>query len=73
MLDASIEKKVGKHIKLFAKANNLFSTTTTVDLLKANPDYASRLVPGQERSDRITVMRQTDKAVYYLGFQYRLP
>ncbi len=73
MLDASVEKRIGKHTKVFAKVNNLFNTITTVDLLKSNPDYASRLIPGQERSDRLTVMKQTDKAVYYLGFQYRLP
>ncbi|HTI07929.1 MAG TPA: TonB-dependent receptor, partial [Puia sp.] len=73
MLDASLEKRIGKHTKLFAKVNNLFNTVTTVDLLKNNPDFSSGLIPGQERSDRITVMKQTDKAVYYLGFQYRLP
>ncbi|HEY4062110.1 MAG TPA: TonB-dependent receptor [Puia sp.] len=73
VLDASVEKKAGRHTKIFAKVNNLFNTVTTVDLLKPNPDFASGLLPGQQRSDRITVMRQTDQAVYYLGFQWSLP
>ncbi|MES1249567.1 MAG: TonB-dependent receptor, partial [Chitinophaga rupis] len=73
MLDASVEKRIGKHTRLFAKVNNLFNTFTTVDLLTNNPGFSSKLIPGQERSDRITVMKQTDKAVYYLGVQYRLP
>ena len=73
VLDAMVEKRIGKRTKVFAKVNNLFNTITTVDLLKPNPDYVSRLIPGQERSDRLTVMKQTDKAVYYVGFQYRMP
>jgi outer membrane receptor protein involved in Fe transport len=73
VLDASVEKKLSRHTKVFAKVNNLFNTTTTVDLLKSNPDFHSGLLPGQQRSDRITVMRQTDQPVYYLGFQWSLP
>lgn len=58
VLDASVEKKVGKHLQVFAKANNLFNTVTTVDLLTPN---------------RTTVMRQVDRPVYYIGMQWRLP
>jgi hypothetical protein len=57
-------------VKVFAKASNLFNTTTTVDLLRANPDFVSRLIPGQERGDRITVMKQVDRAVYFVGVQW---
>jgi TonB-dependent receptor len=73
VLDASVEKKLGRHTRLFAKVNNLFSTITTVDLLQANPSFTSGLIPGQQRSSRITVMQQTDRSVYYLGCQYSLP
>ncbi len=73
VLDASIEKKLGRHTRLFIKVSNLFNTVTAVDLLTANPSFASGLIPGQQRSDRITVMRQTDRSVYYLGCQWSLP
>ena len=73
VLDASVEKNIGRHIRVFTKANNLLNTITTVDLLKSNPDFASGLIPGQQRSDRLTVMRQINKPVYYLGFQWSLP
>jgi len=69
-LDVSLEKALGRRVKVFAKASNLFNTTTTVDLLRANPDFVSRLIPGQERGDRITVMKQVDRAVYYVGVQW---
>ena len=72
VLDASVEKRLGRRVRVFAKINNLFNTTTTVDLMKANPDFASKLLPGQQRADRITVMRQVDRAVYYAGVQWSL-
>jgi outer membrane receptor protein involved in Fe transport len=70
VLDAAVERKLGHGWKVFVKADNLFGTSTTVDLLRANPDFASRLLPGQERADRITVMRQTVRASYYAGVQW---
>jgi hypothetical protein len=72
VMDAAIEKKIGYGWKVFAKANNLFGTSTAVDLLRANPDFATKLIPGQERPDRITVMRQTLRASYYVGVQWSL-
>ena len=67
-----MEKKIGKRVHVFAKANNLFNTVTTVDLLKANLDFATKLLPGQQSADKITVMRQVDRAVYYVGVQWAL-
>jgi outer membrane receptor protein involved in Fe transport len=72
VMDVSVEKRLGRRVRVFAKINNLFNTTTTVDLMKANPDFATRLLPGQQRADRITVMRQVDRAVYYAGVQWSL-
>jgi TonB-dependent receptor len=69
-LDASVEKSLGRRVKVFAKASNLFNTTTTVDLMRPNPDFATGLIPGQQRGDRITVMRQVDRAAYYVGVQW---
>jgi len=57
VLDASVEKSIGRRVKVFAKASNLFSVNTTVDLL---------------RGDRIMVMKQVDRAVYYVGGQWDL-
>ena len=72
VLDAGVEKKIGRRIRVFAKADNMFNTVTTVDLLHANPSFAARLIPDQQSASRITVMRQTDRAVYYLGGQWSL-
>jgi outer membrane receptor protein involved in Fe transport len=72
VLDASVEHRLGRRVRVFAKINNLFNTRTTVDLMKGNPDFATGLLPGQQRADRITVMRQVDRAVYYAGVQWSL-
>lgn len=56
VLDAAVDKTIGKHLKVFAKVNNLFNTVTTAELPKA----------------RITVMRQTDRASYYAGLQWSM-
>lgn len=72
VVDASLEKKIKPHTVIFLKASNLLNITTTVDLLQANPEFSSGVLPGQEKASRITVMRQSDKAVYYLGFQWNI-
>ncbi|HWB92813.1 MAG TPA: TonB-dependent receptor [Puia sp.] len=72
MLDASIEKTFDHGWRIFLKADNLFDTRMTVDLMKANPDFASGLVPGQQRADRFTVLRQVDRASYFAGIQWSM-
>jgi outer membrane receptor protein involved in Fe transport len=72
VLDFNVEKTIGRRIRIFVKGANLFNTVTTVDLLQPNPTYASGFVPGQTRGDRITVMSQTDRPAYYLGFLWAL-
>jgi outer membrane receptor protein involved in Fe transport len=73
VIDASLEKRFGSHFKAFLKAANLFSTTTTVDLLTPNPEFASRFIPGQQSPNRITVSRQVTQASYYAGLEWGLP
>jgi hypothetical protein len=70
IFDASVSKDLGHGFRVFAKADNLFDTRMTVDLLKANPDFASGLVPGQQRADRFTVMQQTIRESYAVGVQW---
>lgn len=70
VLDASVEKTLAHGWKVFVKADNLFNTHMTVDLLKPNADFASGLVPGQERADRFTVLQQVDRAAYFVGVQW---
>jgi hypothetical protein len=70
MLDASVEKVFARGWKIFVKADNLFATHLTVDLLMPNADYASGLVPGQQRADRFTVLQQTDRPAYFAGVQW---
>ena len=73
-LDASFEKKFGKHIKVFVEANNTFNTITSVDLLVPNPEFVSAFIPGQKSPGRFTVMRQVvDKATYYAELEWGLP
>jgi hypothetical protein len=71
-VDASLEKRFGSRFRVFVKAANLFNTVTTVDLLTPNPEFASGFIPGQQRADRITVMRQVDKTEWYAGVEWRL-
>ncbi|HXB34745.1 MAG TPA: TonB-dependent receptor [Puia sp.] len=73
LLDASLEKRFGSHFKAFVKAANLFNTITTVDLLTANPEFASGYIPGQQSPNRITVSRQVTQASYYAGLEWGLP
>lgn len=70
VMDASVEKTLAHGWRVFIKADNLFNTHMTVDLLKPNPDFASGLVPGQQRADRFTVLQQTDRASYFAGVQW---
>ena len=72
VLDASVEKTLGHGWRVFVKADNLLDTRLTVDLLKPNPDFASGLVPGQQRADRFTVLQQTDRASYFVGVQWSI-
>ena len=72
IMDASLEKKLNKKIKIFVKVTNPFNTTIDVDLHKRNPSYDQGIIPGQQRSDRITVLRQTDLPDYYLGLHWNL-
>ncbi|HVU94760.1 MAG TPA: TonB-dependent receptor [Puia sp.] len=71
VMDASFGRELGHGWRVFVKTDNLFGTATTVDLLRANPDLASGFLPGQERADRITVMRQEVRASYFAGVQWR--
>jgi len=70
MLDASMEKTLAHGWRIFVKADNLFSTHMTVDLLKRNPDLSTGLVPGQQRADRFTVLQQTYRTAYFAGVQW---
>lgn len=70
LIDAYLEKKLAKNCKIFFKANNIFNTSTVVDLLKTNSSFISAYIPAQESSSRITVMRQIDCTNYFLGMQW---
>ncbi|HTR28677.1 MAG TPA: TonB-dependent receptor [Puia sp.] len=72
LVDAGIEKKFGRHFRAFVKAANLFNTITTVDLRMPNPEFASAFIPGQQRADRITVMRQVEKTAWYAGIRWAM-
>jgi len=56
VVDASVGRELGHGWRVFVKADNLFNTSTTVDLLPA---------------EKITVMRQEVRASYFAGVQWR--
>ncbi|MBS1664753.1 MAG: TonB-dependent receptor [Bacteroidetes bacterium] len=56
VMDASVERKIGQRWRVFAKANNIFNTVTTVEL----------------RDKGVRVMRQVDREVYYAGVQWQV-
>lgn len=70
LLDISVAKKLGMHCELFGKVNNLLNAATKVDLRVPNAGFGTAELPGQERRDFITVMKQYDKAMYHLGIQW---
>lgn len=72
VVDASLEKKFGSHLKAFVKAANLFNATTTVDLRTPNPEFASGFVPGQQSAARITVMHEVERAAYFAGLDWSI-
>lgn len=72
VIDISTDKKIGKHLQVFIKINNLLNAATVVDLLQPNPGYKNNLLPAQETGNKITVMKQYNKAVYYIGVKYKL-
>jgi len=56
VVDVSVGRELGHGWRVFVKADNLFNTSTTVDLLPA---------------EKITVMRQEVRASYFAGVQWR--
>ncbi len=71
-LDASAEKKLGRHFSLFAKAANLLQTATVVDILQPNPEAATKWLPGKQQNNRITTSRMGNPAVYRIGARFAL-
>ena len=70
LIDAYLDKKLAKKFNIFIKANNIFNTSTVIDLLKSNPSFSSAIIPSQESSSRITIMRQIDCTNYFIGIQW---
>jgi TonB-dependent receptor len=72
-LDFSVQKKIGKHFILFAKANNLLNTPYELFLKQNNSiDYSSILkYPDQKGPNYTTVEYDQYYARYNLGVKYK--
>jgi TonB-dependent receptor len=65
------EKPLGKKFKISLGANNLFNAGISDEVRQPNPAIGN-LLPGQTRSDRITVLKENFSTYYTLGLSYRL-
>jgi outer membrane receptor protein involved in Fe transport len=77
-LDFSAEKRLTKAtarfgLTAYVKVQNILNTPYQVDILTANPyGPGSYPFPYQDRSDRLSVARQTYGAYYLTGLRFRL-
>ncbi|MGX7685694.1 TonB-dependent receptor domain-containing protein [Flectobacillus roseus] len=70
-MDASIEKNIGKHWSIFAKANNLLNTPMRVFIKNSNPVNSS--IPEQSNLSNKTLIRQDYyQRSYLLGLRFKL-
>lgn len=70
-MDASIEKNIGKHWTIFAKANNLLNTPMRVFIKNSNPVNSS--IPEQSALNNKTLIRQDYyQRSYLLGLRFKL-
>jgi outer membrane receptor protein involved in Fe transport len=67
-MDVSAEKSF-KHVTIFAKANNLLNTPTTVFIKGANPNNAD--VPNQDLSGETLIRSDYYQRSYVLGVRYK--
>lgn len=70
-MDASIEKNIGKHWTIFAKANNLLNTPMRVFIKNSNPINSS--IPEQSALNNKTLIRQDYyQRSYLVGLRFKL-
>lgn len=70
-MDASIEKNIGKHWTIFAKANNLLNTPMRVFIKNSNTVNSS--IPEQSNLSNKTLIRQDYyQRSYLLGLRFKL-
>ncbi|GAB4017307.1 TonB-dependent receptor [Spirosoma migulaei] len=69
-MDASIEKRLGKSLLLFAKANNLLNTPTEIFIKNVNSKNSD--VPNQDESGKTLIRRDFYQRSYLLGIRYKL-
>lgn len=70
-MDASIEKNIGKHWTIFAKANNLLNTPMRVFIKNSNPVNSS--IPEQSALNNKTLIRQDYyQRSYLVGLRFKL-
>ncbi|MDR3715038.1 MAG: outer membrane beta-barrel protein [Puia sp.] len=69
-LDLSVEKRLGRHISLIAKAANALNAAYVSEIRQPNPDPGNGFLPGQSGRNRIVVQRMQDGARYLMGVRF---
>ncbi|MBK0381801.1 TonB-dependent receptor [Pedobacter sp. SD-b] len=73
VLDFSAEKKISKHLKIYAKANNLLNTPYEVIIKQPNRFTTGKLaLPAQNNNSYILTQRDLYQPSYLLGLRYKL-
>jgi outer membrane receptor protein involved in Fe transport len=71
-LDASAEKKLGKHFTVYAKVNNITNTPYQVYINQANPFMSGKSeLSYQNDPNKILVRRDYYKQTYLVGLRYK--
>ncbi|MFD2938256.1 TonB-dependent receptor [Spirosoma flavum] len=69
-MDASAEKRIGKALLLFVKANNLLNTPTEIFIKNVSSKNSD--VPNQDVSGKTLIRRDFYQRSYLLGIRYKL-
>ncbi len=69
-MDASAEKRIGKALLLFVKANNLLNTPTEIFIKNVSSKNSD--VPNQDISGKTLIRRDFYQRSYLLGIRYKL-
>ncbi len=71
-MDFSLEKKLAKHISIYAKINNLLNVPYTVEMHKPTNTLSQPDLPDQTNAKRILVQRDYYGRNYLVGLNFKL-
>jgi hypothetical protein len=73
ILDFSGQKRISKHLSIYAKCNNLLNTPNYIELVHSNPyTEGVRKIPDQTDESRIVVDKKYFGQTYLIGVRFQL-